>query len=368
MASGQYSAEREELSKLMQIISIEAFLDREGVDYRSTFGSSGAQLNVKTCPKCGGDHWKVYLNAETGLGNCFSGSCETKFNKWKFVSATTGLEGKELVGFFNMLAAEQGYVPKKKSAPVQTKADLVLPESYALPILGKNLKYLQNRNITADVAAYFHLRYSKNGVFNYRSDGKALAQDYSKRIIIPIFDMQGNMVSFQGRDITDQAEKKYLFPPGYAATGVHLYNANNALGCERIIINEGVFDVYAAHIAVSDDTSTADIVPVGSFGKHLSYGQASGNDQLGKLIALRAHGLKEVTFMWDGEAKALEDAVRAALMVLELGLVVRVAILPKGKDPNEVAPEVVRKAYWQAIAITKISAAKILLNPNALLK
>lgn len=362
------TADREQLSKLMDNISIEAFLDREGIDYRSTFGSSGAQYNLKTCPCCGGDQWKVYLNADSGLGNCFSGSCETKFNKWKFISASTGLNGKELVDFFNMLAGEQGYMPKKKTAAIQTRADLILPESYGLPVLGKNLKYLENRNISGEVAQYFHLRYSKEGVFKYKSDGKTLQQDYSKRIIIPIFDMSGKMVSFQGRDITDEAGKKYLFPPGYAATGVHLYNAQNAIGAERILINEGVFDVYAAHIAVSEDTSTADIVPVGSFGKHLSYGQANGNDQLGKLIALKALGLKEVTFMWDGEAKALTDAVHAALRVLELGLRVRVAALPKGKDPNEVAVEIVRAAYWQASAINKASAAKILLNPNALLK
>ena len=363
------SSDDDELFKIVDSIDLEAFLDREGVDYRHTFGSSGAQLNIRECPKCGGDQWKVYLNAETGLGNCFSGSCEEKFNKWKFVSATVDLKGKELVAFFGMLAEEQGYVPKRKTAAVKIdKADLVLPESYALPVLGKNLKYLENRGITGDVAEYFHLRYSKEGVFNYRSDGKALSQSYAKRILIPIFDITGKLVSFQGRDITGTHEKKYLFPPGYASTGVHLYNAQNAVGVEKIIVNEGVFDVYATHIAMGQDTSTADIVAVGSFGKHLSYGDGAGGDQLGKLIALKGHGLKEVTFMWDGETQALIDAVHAALRVLELGLRVRVAILPKGKDPNEVAAEIVRRAYWQAIGITKISAAKILLNPVALIK
>ena len=359
----------EELSRVIESIDLEVFLDREGIDYRNTFGSSGAQLNVRECPACGGNEWKVYLNAETGLGNCFHGSCETKFNKWKFVSASTGLKGKSLVEFFNMLASEQGYVPKKKTAPVKVeKGDLVLPESYALPILGKTLKYLTNRGIDGDVAQYFHLRYSKDGKFKYKSEGRALEQDYTKRIIIPIFDINGKMVSFQGRDITGLSEKKYLFPPGFASTGVHLYNAQNAVGSEKIIVNEGVFDVFATHIALNQDTSTSDIVPVGSFGKHLSYGQDSGDDQLGKLIELKRQGLKEVTFMWDGEERALQDAVHAALRVLELGLRSRVAILPKDKDPNEVAPDVVRKAYWQAIAITKASAAKILLNPKALIK
>lgn len=368
MATGTSYRQDGELDRIISNVSIEAFLDRENIDYRNTFGSSGEQHNIKECPVCGGNEWKVYINTESGLGNCFHGSCEKKFNKWSFISASTGLRGAELREYMEVLAKEMGYVPKKKTAPVQKKSDLILPESYALSILGKNLKYLENRGITADLAEYFHLRYSKDGKFKYQSNGKWIYQDYAKRIIIPIFDINGKLVSFQGRDITDNDEKKYLFPPGYASTGSHLYNIQNALGADRIVLNEGVFDVFATTAALGQDTSTAGIVSLGTFGKHLSYGSSEGSDQIGRLIELKNEGLREVTFMWDGETKALVDAVQASLKVLELGLKVRVALLPLGKDPNEVPPSVVRDAYWKAIAINKMSAAKILLNPGNFLK
>jgi twinkle protein len=35
----------------------------------------GEELNIKTCPFCGRDKWKFYLNSVTGKYKCFSGSC-----------------------------------------------------------------------------------------------------------------------------------------------------------------------------------------------------------------------------------------------------------------------------------------------------
>jgi len=113
----------------------------------------------------------------------------------------------------------------------------------------------------------------------------------------------------------------------------------------------------ALKIALDGDSALRDVVPVGSFGKHLSEG--SENSQLSKLIKLKEHGLREVTFMWDGEKKATQDAVKAALMVRGAGLVARIAFLPKDKDPNEVAPEVVRQAFWKAEVLSPTTAAKI---------
>ncbi len=66
---------KEEFREMMESVDMEEWLSHEGVEYRNTRGTKGEQLNVRTCPSCGKDEWKVYLNAETGLGNCFSGSC-----------------------------------------------------------------------------------------------------------------------------------------------------------------------------------------------------------------------------------------------------------------------------------------------------
>lgn len=356
--------DNQELQEALDSIDMEQWLDREGVKYRVTHGSRGTQLNIRDCPVCGGGNWKVYLNAENGLGNCFSGDCETKFNRWKFIKASLGAATtRQVVEHVKEVAKEQGWRPVvKKSAPVELdRAELRLPESYALPIQGRNLKYLDNRNITGEIAEYFHLRFCRTGAFQYVSeDGKRRAQAYDNRILIPIYDLDGKLASFQGRDITGEADKKYLFPPGFASTGTYLYNGQNAIGAQRIVIGEGVFDVMAIKIALDAEMALRDVVPVGSFGKHLSSG--SDDSQMDKLLKLKEHGLREVTFMWDGEKQATRDAVKAALEVRKHGLVARIAFLPQDKDPNEVASSVVREAFWKAEALTPLTAAKIKLK------
>ncbi|WEU67317.1 DNA primase [Xanthomonas phage JGB6] len=49
----------------------------------------------------------------------------------------------------------------------------------------------------------------RKGTFEVKDPtGRKMRQDYSNRIIIPIFDLDGNLKSFQGRDTTGEAEKR----------------------------------------------------------------------------------------------------------------------------------------------------------------
>lgn len=348
----------DELKEAIDQIDMESWLEQEGVSFKLTRGSRGPQINVKECPHCGNSNWKVYIGQESGLGNCFV--CETHFNKWKFIKESLGnLSVREVVEHVKQYAKEQGWRPPvSKSMAVNLKTDLIIPESFPLPINGRNLKYLQNRGITSEMAEYFALRFSKRGYFKYYApDGKLVKQSYANRIIIPVFDMMGDLVTFQGRDITGEAERKYLFPPGFASTGQHLYNGHNAHGARHLVLGEGVFDVVATKIALDADVQLRSVVPVGTFGKSLTHGDDSS--QLSKLMQLREHGLEVVTFMWDGEDKAIDAAIDTALLCRRHGLKARIALLPKDKDPNEVAPEVVRNAVWKAELVDTNVAARL---------
>jgi len=356
----------EELREAIDTLDIESWLDQEGVRYKRARGASGQQLNVKECPCCGNSNWKVFLNADSGLGNCFAGDCETKYNKWSFIHASIGGTNKATVDHIKTFARDQGWRPARKiSVAVSlTGEELKLPASIALPHNGRNLKYLDSRNITADIAKYFSLRFSQRGKFNYEDErGRPLFQDYTNRIIIPVFDLEGELVSFQGRDITDTADKKYLFPPGFSSTGTHLYNGHNAVGAARIAIGEGVFDVAAMKIALDGDMALRDVVPIGTFGKHLSRGDE--HSQLAKVMRLKEKGLKQATFMWDGEDRAIDDAIEAGLMLNGCGIQARIAILPKDKDPNEIPASEVCAAFWKAEVINAGVATRLRLRKRA---
>lgn len=355
----------DELKEALEIIDLETFLDYEGVDYKRTFGSSGTQLNIKTCPRCGGSEWKVYMNAESGLGNCFHGSCvgEPGYNVYSFATHLWNLPGKDTVERLKAYAKEQGWVAKRTTSFAfnDTKVDFNLPDNVLLPYKDTIPKYLECRGITHEIVKFFGLRYCSKGVYLYTDEnGKSRWQSYDKRIIIPVFDLEGDLVTFQGRDITGKSGSKYLFPPGLPGTARYLYNGHNAIGAEEIVIGEGAFDVFSIKMALDEQMSLRRIVAVGSFGKKLSSGSSTGDDQLGALVQLKRHGLKRVVMMWDGEASALRAAIDAAKLIKSVGLEVKIAVLPEDKDPNEVTAGEIRAAYFQALRPTSAELFRVI--------
>ena len=333
--------------EIREQLDIESWFDHEGLPYKLTRGSSGPQINAKECPHCGDRRWRVYLNAETGLGNCFV--CNTHFNKLSFIKEATDLSWRELNAQLIEVMRNQGWKPKRAAAAVDDTA-VKLPLSFALPTPeGSNLIYLEERGVTSEIASYFHLRFCEDGWWNFKKeDGSPSGQNFGNRVIIPVYDLDGTLRTFQGRDVTGTSERKYLFPAMLPGTGKFLYNGQNAVRARRVVMGEGVFDVIALKMALDEEIELRDVVPIGSFGKHLSFGSIDGDDQLGRFLQLKSYGLEEVTIMWDGEKSALQSALSAAELLHRNGFQVRLALLPAGADPNEVPAQVVREAFWKA--------------------
>jgi DNA primase len=355
--------------ELSDELDLEFLFERESLSYKTTRGRSGDQINAKDCPACGNDKSRVYLNVETGIGNCFV--CNQTFNKMRFVH--TYLHGdpdskkwRETFSFVREVLREQGWRPKRTTTVAVDHGEVKLPFSFPLPTDdGQNLLYLEKRGIDGELAKFFHLRYCEEGWWRFNKvDGSASGMKFDNRLLIPVYDLDGTLVTFQGRDLTGESESKYLFPPMLPGTGRFLFNGQNAVRAKRVVMGEGAFDVMAVKKAVDDEVALRDIVPVGSFGKHLSYGDVNGNDQLGRFMQLKAHGLEEVIIMWDGEEKALVSALDAARLLRGIGLRVRIALLPSDKDPNEVPGEIVRQAIWKAVLFTnEIDIKWRLMNP-----
>jgi DNA primase len=340
-----------DFSELTRELDMEFVLERESLPYRTSRGVNGMQLNLKYCPACGDSRYRAYLNADNGRGNCFV--CNETFTKIKFIRHHFQLAADDWRGIAQKgeeLLREQGWRPKRMQTAMVEQTNVTLPISEPLPLVdGSNLVYLVNRGITPEITRYFHLRWCEYGWWLFKDEkGEQGSQGFDNRLIIPVYDLDGELVTFQGRDLTGTSDRKYLFPKMLPGTGRFLLNGQNVRLTDEILIGEGAFDVMAQKIALDEEIALRHIVPVGTFGKHLSYGSTDGNDQIGRLLQLKAAGLKKITFMWDGEEKALISALNAAKLTTSIGLLSRVALLPAGKDPNEVLPEQVRVAYYQA--------------------
>jgi DNA primase len=336
--------------ELFEELDLEFWLDRESIPFKLSRGVNGMQINPRSCPSCGDTRHRIYLNAETGRGNCFV--CNETFSKSKYVSKSLGEPAwGEVLRQVEETLKEQGWRPKRLQSVAVEDGPIMLPTSFALPTPdGQNLVYLDKRGVDVDLARYFHLRFCEAGWWNYtREDGSRGGQRFDMRVIVPVYDLDGTLKTFQGRDITGTAgDQKYLFPKMLPGTGHFLFNGQNAVRAKRVLIGEGAFDVIAQKRALDEDVALRDVVPVGTFGKHMSYGSLDGDDQLGRFLDLMRHGLQQVTIMWDGEKKALAAALKSARLLRGIGLEVRIALLPQGKDPNEVLPEVVRAAFYSA--------------------
>lgn len=355
-----------DFAEVEEYLDMEFFLERESIPYHLSRGVNGMQLNIKTCPACGDNRYRTYFGLETGRGNCFV--CGKGFSKISFLNEYQGKNWPDTIRLCEELLKEQGWRPKRKALVMVNPGEVKLPYSNPLPLpTGENLKYLINRGFDDDISRYFNLRWCEYGWWKYKENGEEKTQDFSNRIIIPVYDIHGDLKTFQGRDLTGKSDRRYLFPKLLPGTGRYLFNGHNVVATDHVVMGEGVFDVAAIKMALDTKVELRHIVPVGSFGKHLSYGSQDGDDQLGQFLELKKRGLKTVTIMWDGEKAALTAALSAAKLLTGVGLQARVATLPAGKDPNEVTADIVLDTFFKAqVWSPKLDIKMRLRNPYTL--
>lgn len=350
-------------------VTTEDLLDHLGVDYRRTSGSRGRQFQIRECPSCGKDDWKVYLSEETGYGNCFSGSCEMKFNRWTFAVEALGKpEPKEVGAMFEEIAKNAGWKPKVKPQRTVIPAfdgDLQLPMNIPLPANGSVGKYLEGRGITPDLARAFDLRQGLGAYVYKNEDGEQRSISFADRILFPIRDSSGKLVTFQGRDTTGESDRKYLFPARLPSTARFIYNAHRAKaeGWAHGVLGEGTMDCIALQKAIDGNRHWRGMGAIGSFGKSLTLDiDPEMPTQLQALLELKAAGMKILTIVWDGEWAALKSAAKAAKILKQHGFQVRIGVMPKDKDPADVCADTIRFVIENAIPYSMKLEAKLRLR------
>ena len=202
-------------------MNIEEFVKEHLGEYRI----KGKEAMIKTCPFCGRDKNKFYMNIETGLYNCFSGSCGEKGG---IETLKKHLEIEEEVVKRPIETAKEGNIKEIELNRDNYTSLGVLKEDKI--VSKKQAEFIENRGISWQTAALMDVWVRKSDgwlTFIYRNDRRVLAVKY--------------------RDI-----KKKDFRLTKPEDINPLYNIHRVTG-DIVIICEGEFDVLAcAEVGLKD--------------------------------------------------------------------------------------------------------------------
>ena len=207
-------------------------------------------------------------------------------------------------------------------------------------------EYLKKRGITSETAKKWRLGYAPDmwdGLIQYATGkkftaemlvtgGLALERDrgggyydrFRGRLMFPICDEQGRAVGFSGRILTeDKDQPKYVNSPETPIfqKGRILFaldKARRAIIDEKYaIVCEGQMDAIACHEAGVENV----VAPQGT----------ALTEQHARILKRYA---EEVVLMFDADAAGQNAIVRSAEPLWDAGVVIRVAVLPQGHDPD----------------------------------
>ncbi|MEM9581034.1 MAG: DNA primase [Pseudomonadota bacterium] len=321
-----------------------------------------------------------HVDDRKGYYYCFG--CHEKGDAISFVRQT------ENVGFMEaieILAQEAGMEVPKRDPQAQQKADerteLAQVMEQAVQFFRLQLRtgaaeaarsYLDRRGLDQATQDRFEIGFAPDAwqaMWDHLT-GKGVAPDkilaaglakpsqkggkpydtFRGRIIFPIRDARGRAIAFGGRAMDPGDNAKYLNSPETLLfdKGRSLYNhgpAREAAGKgQPLIVAEGYMDV----IALCEGGFTASVAPLGT-------AITEGQLQLMWRIA------DEPIIALDGDTAGLRAAFRLidlALPLLEAGKSLRFALMPEGKDPDDLiraeGPGAVQKLLDEALPMVQL--------------
>ena len=180
----------------------------------------------------------------------------------------------------------------------------------------------------------------ESGVALRSTRGSGIYDRFRGRILFPISDRRGRIISFGGRLIRESATgaPKYLNGPDSPIyrKGDYLYGYRDAARASRdldmIILVEGYFD-HARFIDAGFECVVA------TCGTALTSPQAR---QMGALAS--------VYICYDGDRSGQRASVRAAEVILEQGYLPGIIAIPRGQDPDDYILEMGRESVLELIS------------------
>lgn len=298
-----------------------------------------------------------HVDDRKGYYYCFG--CHAKGDAISFVRETENVEFMEAV---EILAREAGMPMPKRDARAQQKADKRTQLAEVMDMAVQFFRLQMSRGVAGDARTYLHKRglgpqtqdrfeigFAPEGWQNLWDHlrGKGVAEDlilgaglakpsnkgkkpydvFRNRIMFPIRDPRGRCIAFGGRAMDPNDNAKYLNSPETELfdKGRNLYHhgpAREAAGKgQPLIVAEGYMDV----IALAEGGFGASVAPLGT---------AITENQLHLLWRIAP----EPIIALDGDTAGLRAAMRVidlALPLLEAGKSLRFALMPEGKDPDD---------------------------------
>ncbi|MNZ56630.1 DNA primase [compost metagenome] len=186
----------------------------------------------------------------------------------------------------------------------------------------------------------------KGGLLSVKSDGSGYVDRFRNRIMFPIWDRDGKATAFAGR-IIGEGQPKYLntsetmlFTKSRTLYNLH-YARPSIRKSKKVVLFEGYMDVI----------------------KSWSAGVKNGVATMGTALTeehctMLRRQAEEVILCYDGDDAGQAAASKSIPMLEGAGLKVSVAMLPKGKDPDdyisEYGPEAfLREAMDEPVSVTK---------------
>lgn len=292
------------------------------------------------------------VSARRGIFHCFG--CNAGGNVITFLMKIENIPFIEAVE--KLAEAANIALPKNSSystedaAKIKRQKELLLQiNKTAAEFFYENLKtsskcidYLKKRQLTGELAKRFwlgfapdswnmlfdHLKekgYAESDIFDAglikRHESGRYYDMFRNRLMIPIFDVNNNIIAFGGR-VFDDSKPKYLNSPESAifSKSKNLYGINIARHSKKdyVLLTEGYMDTIA-------------LMKSGYFNTVATLGTALTSQQAKYL----ANNFKEVVICYDGDNAGREARKRAITVLREHSVKISVIDMGAYKDPDE---------------------------------
>ncbi len=332
------------------------------------------------CPFHGEKSPSFHCEDKKGRYHCFG--CGVSGDHFRFLSELDGLGFPEAVERIADMAGvpmpardeaeEQRERQRASLHDVMEMAAAFFQQQLQAAVGAKARAYLRDRGLTPATQQKFRLGFapdSRNALKEHLA-GKGVAKDqieacglvrfgddipvsydwFRDRIMFPIEDRRGRVIAFGGRAMSPEVAAKYMNSPDTELfhKGDVLYNfarARKGQGKDGTVIAvEGYMDV----IALAQAGFESAVAPLGT---------ALTENQMELLWKMTP----EPVLCFDGDQAGLRAAWRAADMILpsvQPGRTARFALLPEGKDPDDLVkaegPEAFRTVLAEARPLSEL--------------